>query len=201
MLIITGCGHSGTLFVATLFHIPHEPPKRGLQVNDYSAYLKAWQDKGFARQWVKENIMGIEMESNSFLVPFAEAILEEFPNCNIFHLVRDPKKVIRSLLSNGLYIDQADYHNIKLFDKSPNGEKWEALTPFQKTCWYWRVINEKLRKLGCPLIKLEELRGQPLHQKIHRVPPYQEWLKEQKDYFNKVVYPEARFYGYEKIKT
>ncbi len=199
MMIITGCGHSGTLFVSALFHIPHEPPREGINVRDYSAVIRAWRDKEFAKEWVKKNILGIEMESNSFLIPFVEEILKQFPNANVFQLVRDPRKVIRSLLSNGLYVDQADYHNVKLVDETPDGEKWEELNSFQKTCWYWRIVNERLRKLGCPLIKLEQLRGEPLHQKIHRFPPYTEWTKEQKDYFNKVVYPEAKNYGYEKV--
>ena len=195
-MIITGNGHSGTLFVATLFHVPHEPPKRGLSTRNHSAYIRAWNDKEFARQWVKENIIGIEMESNSFLLPFTEAILEQFPNCNIFHLVRNPKNVIRSLLSNGLYSDDVDYHNIKMFDESPDGEKWENLDAFQKTCWYWRLSNERLRKLNCPLIKLEELNGEPTHQKEHRFPSFENWTEKQKTYFKKIVEPEMKFYNY-----
>ena len=197
MLIITGCGHSGTLFVATLFHISHEPL---IHRSAETACVRAWQDKEFARQWVKENFMGVERECNSFLVPFADAIRQEFPECNIFQLVRDPRNVVRSLISNDLYSgDNVSYHNIKLFDKSPIGEKWEELNQFQKTCWYWRLWNKKLRKLGCPVIRLEDLRGSPVHSKLKTFPCWKDWTKEQKDYFNKIVWPEAKYYGYEKI--
>jgi len=193
MLIITGCGHSGTRFVATLFQIRHEPQER----MDAQVYVRAFHDKEFSKQYVKEYFLGLERECNSFLVPHAEAIRELFPEATMFHLVRDPKKVIRSLISNDLYSgDNIDYHNVKLFDES-----WDKLSQFEKTCWYWRIINERLRKLGLPVIRLEDLRGRPIHAKAHKFPSWEKWTDEQKKQFNEIVGPELVHYGYEKIKS
>jgi len=191
MLIIVGTGHSGTRFVATLFQIRHEPQER----EDAQVYVKAFYDREFSKQYIKKYFLGLERECNSFLVPHAEAIRELFPEATMFHLVRDPRKVVRSLMSNDLYSgDNIDYHNVKLFD---NG--WDDLTQFEKTCWYWRIINERLRKLELPVIRLEDLRGQPDHAKAHKFPSWEEWTDEQKEQFNQIIYPEVKYYGYDAI--
>ncbi len=191
MLLITGCGHSGTKFVAELFQIKHEP-----RLSDYQVFVPAWHNKNISRNYVRENFTGEERESNSFLIPHIEAILEFFPEANIFHLVRDPRKVVRSFMSNGLYSnDGIDYHNVKL--DVPN---FENLSQFEKCCWYWRVVNERLRSFKFPLIRLEDLKGKPINAKPHSFPSWEEWTDEQKRQFNEILGDILPYYGYEKIK-
>lgn len=188
MLIITGCGHSGTKFVSNLLDIAHEPRPR----TDYPVMAPAWNNKELSRKYIKEIFTGEEREANSFLVPHIEAIRELFPYVNIFHLVRNPKKVVRSLISNDLYSgDGVSYHNIRL-----EVEGWDDLTQFQKTCWYWKIFNKRVRKSANHTIRLEDLLGEPVNRKDKSFPAYKDWTREQQQYFQKVCGPEMKYYGY-----
>ena len=97
---------------------------------------------------------------------------------------------------NGLYSnDGIDYHNVKL--DIPNFEK---LSQFEKCCWYWRIVNERLRSFKFPLIRLEDLKGKPINAKPHSFPSWEEWTVEQKRQFNEILGDILPYYGYEKIK-
>lgn len=192
MLIVTGNGFSGTVFMAHLFDIKHEPRPR----MDAEAYLRAWYNKEFSKEYIKRVFKGDERESNPFLVPHTEAIRGLFPEATIFHLVRCPRKVVRSQISGGQYSDDGiDYHNIKLFEKG-----WDELTQFEKVCWWWRTVNQKLRKEELPYIRIEDMNGEPRNVKPKKFPHWENWGSDLRETFNKICGPELIHYGYKKFR-
>ena len=191
MLLVIGMPRSGTRFVGNLFQIPWEPRFD----SDSKSFCRSFIDKDFSREYIKKTFKGEERESNSFLIPHIDAIQELFPKATIIQLVRDPKLVIRSLISNGLMSnDSVDYHNVPLPIRG-----LDKMSQFEKCCHYWVYTNKMLRKKHLPVIRLEDLRGDSINMRPLTFPSFEDWTKEQKAYFNKVVYPEAKKYGYQKV--
>ena len=75
----------------------------------------------------------------TFLAP---VILEAIPDTRFIHLVRDPRKVVRSGMRRKWY-DGHDYDFSRIVP-SPDtemGEVWKNTDPFQKNFWLWAETN------------------------------------------------------------
>lgn len=75
----------------------------------------------------------------TFLAPL---ILDSIPNVKFIHLVRDPRKVVRSGMRRKWY----DGHSHDSFRITPLtgthfAKGWNNLTPFQKNLWLWAETN------------------------------------------------------------
>jgi len=181
MLIILSTGYSGTKFVAKHYDIDHETRKE-----DYKYFWDFIKDPNLCEFYVKQNFTGEEEECNSNLLPHLEAIEYLFPGCEIQHLVRNPHDTVRSFMSGTLFSM-----------KDPRLNKIMYLNErerFRKCVDWWVEWHTKLDRF--PLIKLESLKGEPINQKEHTFPIYEEWEDWQKNYLNNIAEPLMKKYGY-----
>ncbi len=84
----------------------------------------------------------------------------EFPGCQLLHLVRDGRDVVRSMMSRAKY---SPYRNLLPgFNPSPScsdpwAETWDELTRFEKICWTWQDRNRRIARVVNNAVRLEEL--------------------------------------------
>src|SRR5207244_1674405 len=83
------------------------------------------------------------LEANVYLEPFLARLQKIAPECTVIHLHRNGREVVRSILNRGWYDTPADHRHRTL----PIRE-WDALTQFERACWYWRFTNQTLLSLA-----------------------------------------------------
>jgi hypothetical protein len=189
VLIVTGCGRGGTKFAAELFGCVHEETKPPEKIW-FRSRMEPTDDE--VKSWVKLVFTGNERDSNHYIADCAYWIQELLPEATMIHLVRDPKSVVRSLMSQSAF-DHPERHRYPV-------DNWDEISKFERCCWYWKITNERLRKLGLPRLRLEDLRGTPKNETPeHQYPEWREWTLEEKSQFNKILGGEATLYGYARI--
>ena len=161
---------SGTTFLANLLNsvhpemiVQHEP-----NVNDYYFYGRAIRSDLDAMRYIKDyrlNEIYFRLkpyffktygEINPFLRRHCKVIKELMPQAQIFHMIRDGKDVLRSLMSRELFAfndPMAKY--IYPPKDDPYREKWEEMTRFEKLCWMWSADNRMMRENLQYTIKFE----------------------------------------------
>jgi len=86
----------------------------------------------------------------TFLYPI---IRELIPNAYFIHLIRDPRKVIRSAMRRGWYAGHsADNTRITPLPGSKIYDSWRSLNSFQKNCWLWAETNRWIHEFGLSLL-------------------------------------------------
>lgn len=162
---------SGTHFLANFLNseldkavITHEAI-----VADYLAYSKTYNDKKcenylevFRKRDIYKRIKGSGIntygEINPFLRRHISEIKKAFPNAKIFHLVRNGKKVVRSIMCRATFGAKDPLGEIvKPDNNSPYYAKWDNMSRFEKVCWMWQEDNRKMRNEAGYSIKFEEL--------------------------------------------
>ena len=147
------------------------------------------------------------------------------PTAKQFHIVRDPKNVLRSLMSRELFDRKDPMGNvIKPHPQDPFHEQWPRMTRFEKLCWLWAADNQFIRENVPHCMKFEELRKDfgyfdekvlsylklemnvdDWHSEIGKVfnstpkytfPKYAEWSTENKNHFERICAEEMSHYGY-----
>lgn len=168
MIFIVSTGYSGTKFIAEQFGFAHEPRTR-----DYNWFWEFMYNQKNSADYLRANLVGSEREVNSNLLPHLKEIESLYPNCNIIHLVRNPKDTIRSLVSGTIFSDK---------DKRPGSKEITNEDERFKACvdwWaYWHEILDKY-----PLIRLEDFKGDPVNVKDKRYPAFEGWSDQNKEYF------------------
>lgn len=171
--IITGCGRSGTNYVAE-------------RLNSFG--IKCGHESVFRVTGAKENLGNYDGDSSWFSAPF---LGKQYPSTKILHIVRDPKKVIESFHRIGLFnasplrhvlIGQSFLINAKRYKF--NLKKlyyrynyvmahrnllktytscWEKETEFERLCEYWyqwnKIIEERVNTYNLPymICRLEDI--------------------------------------------
>lgn len=174
-MIITGCGHSGTHFMAQKMGFEHEPRK-----GDFVAYRNAMEDKNFSQVYVENNFDGSEREVNSLLFPHREALWDM--GHNIIHLVRDPRKVVRSLISGEIFDADVDYLNPPI----------DGDTRFERVCKFWNYIAEEMKEY--PTIRIENFQGEPTNSKKKNFPKFENWEDKHKETFFNICGDNFKYY-------
>lgn len=234
-----GVYRSGTTFLADFLnrHINSAIVQHEANVNDYWFYAAAIHSHSDALLYVSEyrkaeihsRISEFEFqvygEINPFLRRHCVALKEVFPDAKQFQIVRNPKKVLRSLMSREL-LGKKDpmapvIHPPKADEYS---EKWDDLSRFEKLCWLWTADNKFIRENTNHTIKFELLRkdfdyfktnvldflelemGADIwHAEINKVynstprytfPDFEDWSAEHKKQFEKICGEEMAQYGY-----
>lgn len=164
---ILSLGRSGSMFLADLLNkdennlVLHEPTRL-----DFLAYIQAFQGAMTNYDYISEfrkklifyrnNLSELSQygEVNSLLRRHPQTIRQNIPNVKLFHLVRDGRDVVRSMMARWTYTAKDPFAN--LIRPKP-GEKfynnWPEMNRFEKLCWYWRIENEHL----------DEMIGNPFH--------------------------------------
>ena len=234
-----GVFRSGTTFLADFLNklindavIGHE-----VNVNDYWAYPKAIHSEVEAAEYLKEYRLNeiyfrnkaynfrVYGEINPFLRRHCVGIKQLLPEAKFFHVVRDPKKVIRSLMSRELF-GWKDPMGKLIYPSSndPFVKEWKKWGRFEKLCWMWSADNKLLRETCGHSIKFEELRKDFEYFKlnvldfldlkmtqqtweeninmvnnptpVYRFPEYKDWSSNQIENFERICGDEMGFYGY-----
>jgi hypothetical protein len=151
---------SGTMFLASVLNralpdhiILHEP-----NVNDYYYYTQAIGNEAAARAYVDDYRRGeiyFRMrdyrfdsygEVNCFLRRHCKAIKECLPEARCFHLVRDGRDVLRSLVSREtLAYNDPVAPLVHPPPGDPYYEQWSSMSRFQRLCWLWQADNSFIR--------------------------------------------------------
>lgn len=153
-------GRAGTVFLADLLkrevddsHIEHEA-----NVDDYWNLPAALRDEKAALAYVRDfrrgeiffrvqRNVGIYGEVNPFLRFHCKAIVESFPGARCFHLVRDPRHVVRSMVDKGAFSNKDPFNNlIRPPASDPYRSSWPEMTAFEKYCWLWQYENRLMRR-------------------------------------------------------
>lgn len=171
IFFILGIGRSGTQFFSQLLdksknaYVVHEPVR-----SDFRAYKEAFFNERKAYKYfktfrkkeiylrVKLNNMEVYGEVNSVIRRHCKAIRELFPKANIFHIVRDGRDVVRSMMARKTMTDEdQNTKNIRPIEGDPWFENWTEMNRFDKLCWYWDVENRYLHKNIDITIHFEQL--------------------------------------------
>lgn len=195
---------------ALVYHEPFQGEREALltAIRDPAtadSYIRDFRRK---ETWLRAMMAGASCRVygsvNGYLRRHASALKEHIPEANVFHLIRDPRDVVRSMMNRAAF--------------SPPDE-------FAKACLWWCEENRLLRCCSLPCLRFEDLTAsytvfsehllQPLELSLDETtwricvatkknaslsepfPPYDQWSSEQRSHFYRACGPEMRFYGYE----
>jgi hypothetical protein len=156
-----GLYRSGTTFLANFLSevIPDAVIEQEAHVDDYWYYFRALQSEEEARKYIVEFRLAeirqrmqhrpatLYGEINPFLRRHCRALQAELPRAKFFHVTRDGRNVVRSILSREI-LGPADplghlYH-------PPPGDfyasRWKKMSRFERVCWLWQCDNRYLRE-------------------------------------------------------
>ena len=163
----------GTVFLTNMLkqevpdsHIEHEAsvidywelPKARLSEEDALAYIQ-----GFRRNEIyyrAPHDVAIYGEINPFLRRHCKAVKAVFPNAKLFHLVRDPRDVVRSIMSREILSKKDPMGKlIKPPPWDPYHEQWDSMSRFERVCWEWQDDNRYIREHVSHVVKFEDVTG------------------------------------------
>ncbi len=86
------------------------------------------------------------------------ALQNVFPEANFFHLVRNGRDVVSSLVARGRLSNKDPIlYRLKPPYDDPFRGNWEAMNHFEKVCWLWQRDNRLLRERINNTIKFENI--------------------------------------------
>lgn len=167
-------------------------------------------------------------EINPFLRRHAKALKQIFPEAKFFHLVRDGRSVVRSIMCRATFDKKEPIKDMIKPDKnSPYYKKWDKMSRFEKVCWLWQEDNKYLRENIGYSIKFEklisdynyfkeklldyiglEVSQEDWQQFINQprnpsdkysFPKYENWTEEQKQQFWSICGEEMELNGYSRL--
>lgn len=160
----TGLGRSGTKFLTNLLsnvknvHAVHE------YVGNREFWLLSWYLPGnvYATPYLtraknqieKEFDSGLFIDVNGYLQNCVPELHATFNPIKIYHFVRDPREVVRSLYTRR---DDSDIHLIP--KTRAEVEKWIDGNKFTQICWNWANTTEQLLKENTELILFEKIKS------------------------------------------
>jgi len=168
MFFVTGHGRSGTVFLSDLFtksengHVFHESPHL-----DQDEFIEAFHGKtefSIARMDLIKTRQSqqpdkIYGEVNGYLRYWSPYLLTLTPH--VFHLVRDGKKVVRSMMNrskNSFTItDKRRTRFIYPLEGDLYQDQWAEMDRFERLCWYWQHATSKLIREKIPIIQFEQI--------------------------------------------
>lgn len=234
-----GVYRSGTTFLADFLNrnISKAIVQHEANVNDYWYYAKAIHSVSEAENYavryrkqeiyfrLKELDFEVYGEINPFLRRHCVAMRKAFPKAKQFQIVRDPRNVLRSLMSRELF-DRKDPMAAVIFPSKDDAysDKWKTMTRFAKLCWLWAADNRFIRENTEHFILFEKLRNDfdyfdenvlkfldlkmpadTWNTQINKVynstprytfPKYADWSAEHKKQFEEICGEEMARYGY-----
>ncbi len=165
LFIITGMGRSGSKFTAELLnkcyggHVIHETP------SDRYSCIKAYWNETKSLSFKRVDYMdemeeehGVHGEVSSYL-RYHTDFLKQVMGAKVFHLVRDGRKVVRSMMNRSAFTDRDPHHTgrIKPYLEDIYFKVWNDLSRFQKICWYWNHAVTLLIAKKIPLLHFEKI--------------------------------------------
>jgi hypothetical protein len=168
---ILAIGRSGTQFLSYLLnkaqkaYVVHEPVR-----SDFRAYLEAFYSEkkafkyfnGFRKDEIYLRARNKDLnhygEVNSVLRRHCNAIKKVLPGVKLFHLIRDGRDVVRSMMSRKTMTkEDPNTHKIKPKKYDLLYDNWSKMNRFERLCWYWDTENRYLMDNIENLIQFENL--------------------------------------------
>jgi len=165
VFFILGMGRSGSTFMAEMlvqarngFVIHETPEDREVCVEGYWHPNKSLSMKRVMAISRKESMFDVYGEVSSYL-RYHPLFLQHAFNAKIFHLVRDGRKVVRSMMNRTPYTEKDRNHSDRITPKLDDKYyyRWNKFSRFQKICWYWNNTVENLLRYRIPVLKFEEI--------------------------------------------
>lgn len=163
-IFVTGMGRSGTTFLAHLLKNIQTADVEHEYIGNREYWLLSWYLPGdvYATPYLERSKETIERNFrneyfigiNGHLQNSVYELRKVFKPEVIFHLVRDGRRVVRSL-----YTRRSD-KNIHLIPKSRiEVERWLDRDKFEQICWNWASTTKKIISEDTKLIQFEKLVG------------------------------------------
>lgn len=161
-IFFTGMGRSGTKFVASLLGNIKNIYSEHEHIGDREFWLLSWylSPDTYTMPFLQREKKKIEEKFNNGLFIDVNSMLQNcvpelkkvFNPKEVFHLVRDPRDVIRSLYT------RRNEKNIHILPKTrEETEKWFEGDKFYRICWNWATTTEKLLIENTSLIRFENV--------------------------------------------
>lgn len=161
----------GTVFLTNMLklqtpnaHIEHEAnvvdylnlPQARLSEEASLEYVKIFRrNEIFSRAPRNIDIYG---EINPFIRRHCTAIQRVFPQARLFHMVRDPRDVVRSIMSREIFSRKDPMAALTSPRPSdPYFKQWSSMSRFEKICWEWQCDNRFIRESVPQVIRFEDM--------------------------------------------
>lgn len=238
LFFILSTGRTGTKWMSEILsllegaQIVHEP----IPVEAF-AHMEAINDKIKAESYIKivkrkdiflrtlQHDGRIYGEVNGNLRRHISFLKKHLPKAKLLHLVRDGRKVVRSVLARGTFSGNHPIFGAECpLPSKKLSQAWDAMSEFEKACWVWKEENECMRKQISNLARLEDITSsykafqmqvlEPLDlffsetdwaacagtkvnkSKKNRAQLGEEWTEEQKKIFDSICGDEMKTLGY-----
>jgi hypothetical protein len=241
LFLILSTGRTGTTWLADLLNqapgacVMHEPvpgerydhARAFTHPETARTYLLKFRLSEMALRCQLQNPL-VYGEVNGNLRRHAAAFKELVPDISIIHLVRDGRKVVRSIFGRRSFTDRDDRNLIPpSMDLDP--EIWTGMSRFEKICWMWAYENAYLRRYAAYTIRFEDIISDyttfeaqiatPLGLELskttwqesvqhtknetteYKIGPWENWTPEQQEQFTRICDQEMQIYDYRIIET
>ncbi|MFT7049607.1 MAG: hypothetical protein ACJAZK_000194 [Psychroserpens sp.] len=158
---VTGMGRSGTKFLGSFLAIDTNAYSTHEYIGNREYWLVSWYlGSEYSKVILKKAKTKIESEIsqdifvdvNGYLADSTESLKEVFENSKVFHLVRNPKMVVPSLM---IRRDDKGIHKIPKTQREI--ELWTKMSKLEQVCFNWVQTTEDLLKSDAELLLFESL--------------------------------------------
>lgn len=160
-VFITGMGRSGTKFLSSLLKLDSKIKVFHEDIGDREYWLLSWYlNEEYAIPFLKKEKIRLDtavdkkiyVDVNSYLQNSVEVLPKVFSNCELFHLVRDPRKVVPSI-----YTRRDDNRIHKIPKEAREITNWLDMNKLQQVCNNWVQTTNSLIDSGTRLIRFEDM--------------------------------------------
>lgn len=160
-VFVTGMGRSGTKFLGSLLKLDTDIVSTHEYIGNREFWLLSHYLGGkYSKPYLEREKDRINtnfncksfVDVNSYLQNSTDSLKTVFNDCLIYHLVRDPRKVVPSI-----YIrrDEKNVHKTPLDENEI--ERWLDMDKLERVCYNWADSTEKLLQSNVRLIQFEKL--------------------------------------------
>ena len=200
-VFITGMGRSGTKFLGNMLKLDTEIASFHEDIGNREYWLLSWYlNEEYAIPFLNKEKTRIDstiekkiyVDVNSYLQNSVEVLPKVFSNCEIFHLVRDPRKVVPSIFTRR---DDDKIHKIPKNESEI--ESWLQMNKLQQVCYNWVQTTNSLLESSATLLKFEDLTKDYTYLKTKVLDPIGANISlEQYDSFRKIKINRTRGFVY-----
>lgn len=158
---VTGMGRSGTKFLSAMLALDKNICSHHEYFGNREYWLLSWYlGNTYAKPFLEYQIQqkkgnfnkDLFIDVNSYLSSSVETLNEVFDNPHIFHLVRNPKKVVPSIMTR-----RDDKRTHKIPKTELDIKKWVGMSKLEQVCTNWVQTTENLLNSNTTLLKFESL--------------------------------------------
>jgi hypothetical protein len=150
----------GTVFLTNLLklEVPNSHIEHEANLDDYWNLPLVIQDESEGFRYLdtfrkneiyyrSDKNIGIYGEVNPMIRMHCAAFKSVFPTAKLFHMVRDPRNVIRSIMGKE-NLGKKDPMAMMIYPppSDPYAHQWPEMSRFERVCWEWQFNNRYMRQ-------------------------------------------------------